>query len=140
MADTVDPQTRSRIMSRVRSKDTGPELRLRRALWAAGLRGWRCHVRRIPGTPDLCWIGRRVAVFVDSAWWHGHPSRWKPGRHPARWDAKIRANIARDVDVNRRLAEAGWTVVRIWDFDLERDTPRAVARVRRAVEDAGASG
>jgi DNA mismatch endonuclease Vsr len=136
MVDPVDKETRSRIMSRVRSKDTGPELLLRRALWKAGIRGWRCHVKRITGTPDICWAGRRVAVFVDSAWWHGHPSRWEPGRHPKRWDEKIRTNIARDVEVNRQLSEGGWEVVRIWDFELAQDVSKAVARVRLALESA----
>lgn len=120
-------------MRRVRSKDTKPELALRRALWTAGVRGWRCHVRSVPGTPDLCWHGRRVAVFVDSAWWHGHPSRWTPGRHPAEWDAKIRANRARDELVNRQLIDQGWVVVRIWDFELARDLDAAVQRVREAL-------
>ena len=130
MADRVDAATRSRIMSRVRSKDTGPELAMRKALWAAGVRGWRCHVRSVPGTPDLCWQGRRVAVFVDSAWWHGHPSRWKPGRQPPKWDKKIRANRQRDEEVNRRLDEAGWTTLRIWDFEIASDIDTAVRRVQ----------
>lgn len=117
-------------MSRVRSKDTEPELQLRRALWAAGLRGWRCHVRTVPGTPDLCWKGRKIAVFVDSAWWHGHPSRWTPGRHPPKWDRKIMTNRARDDAVNRVLADAGWMVVRIWDFDLARDTAGSVDAIK----------
>ncbi|HEX7298919.1 MAG TPA: very short patch repair endonuclease [Solirubrobacteraceae bacterium] len=133
MADKLDRATRSRIMSRVRSKDTRPELALRKALWAAGVRGWRCHVRSVPGTPDLCWRGRRVAVFVDSAWWHGHPSRWTPGRHPAKWDEKIAANRRRDEQVNRALAEDGWTVIRIWDFELADNLPAAVARVYEAI-------
>lgn len=120
-------------MSRVRSKDTRPELALRKALWAAGVRGWRCHVRSVPGTPDLCWIRRRVAVFVDSAWWHGHPSRWTPGRHPAKWDEKIAANRRRDEQVSRALADDGWTVIRIWDFELADNLPAAVARVREAL-------
>jgi DNA mismatch endonuclease Vsr len=133
MPDKVDVATRSRIMRRVRSKDTRPELTLRKALWAAGLRGWRCHVRSAPGTPDICWVGRRVAVFVDSAWWHGHPSRWTPGRHPLNWDEKIAANRRRDMEVNRQLEEAGWTVIRIWDFELEGDLDAAVTRVHQAV-------
>lgn len=134
MRDPVDRETRSRIMSRVRSKNTGPELKLRRALWAAGVRGWRCHLRSVTGTPDLCWKRRRVAVFVDSAWWHGHPSRWTPGRHSPKWDAKIQANRARDVFVNQALENAGWSVVRVWDFELESDIDAVVARVRRAVD------
>lgn len=133
MADTVPSAVRSRIMSRVRAKNTGPELLLRRALWSAGLRGWRCHVRGVVGTPDVCWVGRKVAVFVDSAWWHGHPSRWTPGRHPERWDEKIMANRTRDDIVNEQLRETGWTVVRIWDFELVADLDGAVGRVRSAV-------
>jgi DNA mismatch endonuclease Vsr len=134
MADTVDQETRSRVMSRVRSKNTRPELALRRALWAAGVRGWRCHIRGVPGTPDLCWRGRRLAVFVDSAWWHGHPSRWTPGRHPKKWDEKIEANRARDVEVNARLAVEGWTVIRVWDFELRNDPDEAVQRIRQALD------
>ena len=130
MGDKVDRATRSRIMSRVRSKDTQLELTLRRALWRAGVRGWRCHVRSVYGTPDLCWKGRRVAVFVDSAWWHGHPSRWQPGRLPGKWDEKIVANRRRDDEVNERLANDGWSVLRLWDFEIEGDLVSSVARVQ----------
>jgi DNA mismatch endonuclease, patch repair protein len=133
MPDTVAPDVRSRIMSRVRAKNTRPELTLRRALWAAGVRGWRCHVRSIAGTPDIAWAGRRVAVFVDSAWWHGHASRWTPGRLPGEWDSKISANRDRDRLVNARLASEGWTVVRIWDFEIVSDLAGCVERVKGVV-------
>lgn len=72
-------------------------------------------------------------MFVDSAWWHGHPSRWRPGRHPPQWDDKIRANRARDEQVNAELAAAGWTVVRIWGFELAADLDGAVRRVAEAL-------
>src|SRR4051812_9110513 len=65
MADQLTPEKRSTLMSRVRTRGTAPELALRKALWAHGLRGWRLHPRGVPGKPDLAWIGRRVAVFVD---------------------------------------------------------------------------
>lgn len=133
MADTVDIATRSRIMSRVRSKDTKVELRLRRALWASGIRGWRCNVRRVFGTPDLAWQGRRLAVFVDSAWWHGHDSRWTPGRLSPWWDQKIERNRQRDEEVNDRLAAAGWRVIRLWDFQVEKELDDCVARVEHAL-------
>lgn len=120
-------------MSRVRSKDTGPELVLRRALWAAGVRGWRCHVRGVTGTPDLAWKGQRVALFVDSAWWHGHPSRWTPGRLPGKWDDKIARNVERDREVDASLAEEGWRVVRVWDFELVANIAACVERVRAAL-------
>lgn len=134
MADPLTREARSRVMSRVRAKDTRPELALRRALWAAGVRGWRCHTRTVIGRPDLCWKGRKVAVFVDSAWWHGHPSRFTPGRHPAKWDQKIQATIRRDELVTRKLTEEGWAVVRIWDFELDSDPVAAVKRVKSALD------
>src|SRR6266550_3214881 len=105
--DPLTPERRSQVMSRVRQKDTKPELKLRRALWAADVRGWRCHVRGICGVPDLCWAGRRIAVFVDSAWWHGHASRWKPGRLPKHWDDKISRNRERDKEVTATLESEG---------------------------------
>ncbi len=131
--DPLDAQTRSRIMSRVRSRDTGLELSFRRALWAAGVKGYRCNRRSVFGAPDLAWVGLRVAVFIDSAWWHGHPSRWQPGRHPARWDAKIARNRERDEQVNARLVADGWRIVRVWDFEIDRDADACVARVKEAV-------
>lgn len=97
------------------------------------VRGWRCHVRKVFGTPDLAWQRRRIAVFIDSAWWHGHPSRWTPGRLSPWWDAKIGRNRERDLEVNRRLAAEGWTVVRLWDFEVDKELGTYVARVERAI-------
>lgn len=120
-------------MARVRTRDTAPEVALRQALWAAGVRGWRCHPKGIPGRPDLAWIGRRIAVFVDGAFWHGHPDYYW-GQSGQFWDAKIARNRARDARVDAELAGAGWTVVRIWDFEVERDLAVAVARVTEALQ------
>lgn len=120
-------------MSRVRSKNTRIELVLRRALWARGIRGWRCNVGSVFGTPDLLWKRRRLAVFVDSAWWHGHPSRWTPGKLPPKWDEKIAKNKHRDKEVNRVLGNEGWIVIRIWDFELEQDLGGSVSRIVEAV-------
>jgi DNA mismatch endonuclease (patch repair protein) len=133
MTDKVSPDVRSRIMSRVRSRDTRLELAFRRGLWAAGVRGWRCHPRGVYGAPDLAWSGRRVAVFLDSAWWHGHPSRWTPGRLPDAWDAKIARNKERDDEVNQRLEAEGWVVLRFWDFEVERELERCVSELRTAL-------
>lgn len=104
--DGVTDAATSARMARVGQKDTAPELALRRALWGAGLRGWRCHPKKILGSPDLAWIGRRVAVFVDGAFWHGHPEHYW-GQSGPYWDAKIARNRARDEKVNRELQEAG---------------------------------
>lgn len=120
-------------MARVRQKDTAPELALRRALWAAGLRGWRCQPKGITGRPDLAWKGRRVAVFVDGAFWHGHPDHYW-GQSGKFWDEKIARNRARDARVNDGLKAAGWTVVRLWDFEVARDLAACVERVAAALD------
>jgi DNA mismatch endonuclease (patch repair protein) len=119
-------------MARVKTRDTAPELALRRALWQAGLRGWRLHLR-LPGRPDLAWAKRRVAVFVDGAFWHGHPAYYR-GQSGPFWDEKIAANRARDNKVNRELTDLGWTVVRVWDFEVERDPVACVERIKSALE------
>lgn len=120
-------------MAAVRSKNTGPEVLLRKALFAAGIRGWRIHYKRAAGTPDLAWPGLKVAVFVDGAFWHGHSSRHRPGRSGAYWDRKIENNVARDRRVDEALAEAGWVVVRVWDFEVRKELPAAVERILAAI-------
>ena len=134
MPDNVTPEVRRRIMSSVRAKNTRLETEFRKALWAGGLRGWRCHVRSVIGTPDIVWRGRKVAVFIDSAWWHGHRSRWRPGKLSPWWDRKIEANRARDRFVNQELKRQGWRVVRVWDFQIAEDLAKCIEVVRRAVE------
>jgi DNA mismatch endonuclease, patch repair protein len=119
-------------MSRVRSRDTQPELVLRRSLWQAGVRGWRLHPAGIPGRPDLAWVGRRVAVFVDGAFWHGHPDYYW-GQSGTFWDEKIAANRARDERINSELRRAGWTVLRFWDFEIAQNHDDCIDRVRQAL-------
>jgi DNA mismatch endonuclease, patch repair protein len=134
MVDTRTPADRSRIMAAVKGKNTSPEKALRQALYAAGIRGWRTHYRRVPGTPDLAWPALGVAVFVDGAFWHGHPSRHKPGRSGPYWDSKIAANEARDRRVDRELAESGWDVVRIWDFEIKKELTEVVSLIIRRLQ------
>ena len=113
-------------MSRVHRRDTGPELLLRRTLWSHGVRGWRVDYPGLPGRPDLAFRRARVAVFVDGAFWHGHPSRFTPGKSGKYWDDKISRNRERDRTVSAELEARGWRVVRLWDFDVLSD-PDAVA-------------
>jgi DNA mismatch endonuclease, patch repair protein len=129
VTDTRTPADRRRIMAAVRRRDTGPELALRRALYHAGIRGWRCDYRRAPGRPDLAWPALRVAIFVDGAFWHGHPSRHRPGRSGAYWDNKIAANVARDRRIDAELRAAGWCAVRIWDFEVRQDVDSVVSMI-----------
>lgn len=120
-------------MSRIRRRDTGPELLLRRAAWSAGLRGYRVDRRNLPGRPDLAWGRAKVAVFVDGAFWHGHPSAYTPGKSGAYWDEKIERNRRRDREADRLLAEHGWTVIRVWDFEVKRDLDGCLKRIQSAL-------
>ena len=135
MADVFNPEERSRIMSRVKNRDTGPELALRRALWALGVRGWRCHRKDLPGRPDIAFGRQKLAVFVDGAFWHGHPSKYKVGQSGEFWDRKIAANMARDESVNTELALRGWTVLRIWDFEVLGDSTLAACQIKQRLSD-----
>lgn len=120
-------------MARIRSKDTKPELALRRALWAAGVRGWRCHPRGVPGKPDVAFTRWRVAVFVDGRFWHGHPDFFTFGKSGEYWDKKIRRTQERDLAATEALVAAGWTVLRLWDFEVEDDAARCVGVVAAAL-------
>jgi DNA mismatch endonuclease, patch repair protein len=131
MPDRLTPDQRSRLMSRVRTRNTAPEVALRRALWARGIRGWRLH-RRLPGRPDLTFGRARICVFVDGAFWHGHPEHYW-GQSGEFWDAKIARNRARDETVNAELSGLGWTVLRLWDFEVEQDLEGCVSRIREAL-------
>jgi len=135
--DTMTPEARSQVMRAVRSRDTRPELLLRRHLWAAGLRGYRVHVKWLPGTPDLAYGRWKVAVFVDGTFWHGDPRRWHPERASDYWREKIARNQLRDASTNAALVDSGWVVVRIWDTDLLRRPAAAVEEVRVALSSVG---
>jgi DNA mismatch endonuclease (patch repair protein) len=121
-------------MSRQRSKDTGVEIALRRELHRMGLR-YRVHRRPLKGIrreADVVFGPTRVAVYVDGCFWHGCPTHatW-PKRNAEFWKTKIEGNRTRDADTDRRMAEAGWLVVRVWEHE---DAATAAARVRDAVQ------
>lgn len=122
-------------MSRIRSTETGIEVALRSALFAAGLR-YRKNYRKALGCPDIAFVGAKVAVFCDSSFWHGRDMASLEMRlqtNRAFWLKKINANIARDRRVNQALKAAGWRVLRFWDEDIEHHLDRCVKRIRNEV-------
>jgi DNA mismatch endonuclease (patch repair protein) len=121
-------------MASVKNRDTTPEIELRSLLAQRQISGYRLHRKDIPGCPDLAWIGRKIAVFVDGAFWHGHPSAFRRGQSGRFWDEKIARNVTRDRRVDRELADAGWTVIRLWDFEIHRLPDECVARIEAAIE------
>jgi DNA mismatch endonuclease (patch repair protein) len=121
-------------MASIRGADTKPELMLRSALWRRGVRGWRCHWRAPGGRVDIAFTRWKLAIFVDGSFWHGHPTKWQPGRWTGYWDAKIKRNLARDASQNEALAAAGWEVLRVWDFEVEHDPDAVASKVAVALE------
>lgn len=124
-------------MAAIRSKDTKPELYVRRLVHAAGFR-FRLHRRDLPGRPDLVFPRFRLAVFVHGCFWHGHDCR--RGKRPATntefWDSKLEGNVIRDQQNVYSLEEAKWDVFTVWECTIERDTKGLLRRLDalRAVE------
>ncbi len=119
-------------MAKVRGWDTKPEMRVRRALHAAGIR-YRLHAKDLPGRPDIVLPSRRVAIFVHGCFWHRHPDpNCKLARLPKSrldfWVPKLEANRARDELKEAALRDAGWTVRVIWECELDRDRLERFAR------------
>ena len=118
--DIFDRQKRSEVMSRVRGKDTKPELRVRSYLHAAGLR-YVLHDKRLPGKPDLSFPSRRVAVFVHGCFWHGHEGCKRatlPTTRSEFWQAKIGGNKERDRRNREALEALGWQVRVLWQCSI----------------------
>lgn len=119
--DVMTPAQRSRTMSRIRGKDTKPELALRRALHARGLR-YRVHDATVPGRPDISHKGAKVAIFVDGCFWHGCPQHYqRPATNQEYWDHKIQYNQARREAVLAKLKARDWKVAQYWECDVAED-------------------
>lgn len=115
--DVLTPSQRSYCMSQIKGRDTKPEILLREALWAMGLR-YRLK-SKVTGKPDLVFAGAKVAVFVDGCQWHCCPEHWvRPKSNTDFWDGKFKKNQNRDIAVNRLLVEQGWTVLRFWEHEV----------------------
>jgi DNA mismatch endonuclease, patch repair protein len=120
--DTLDPKQRSERMSRIRGKDTGPEMTVRRLVHGMGYR-YRLHRRDLPGRPDLVFATRRKVIFVHGCFWHRHgDSRCKLSRLPKSrlefWETKLENNRRRDSVKQKELWAAGWDVLVVWECQV----------------------
>lgn len=121
MPDHLTPDQRSKLMSRVRGRDTKPELLVRKLLHRLGYR-FRIHQRSLPGTPDIVLKKHMVAIFVHGCFWHGHEGCQRsrlPQTRTAFWERKIRRNIERDSDASARLSDKGFRVLVLWECELK---------------------
>ena len=135
MTDVLSPLQRAACMTAVRSKDTSPEMLVRRTAHALGYR-YALHVARLPGRPDLVFTSRRKIIFVHGCFWHNHNcprgSR-RPATHPDYWQAKRERNARRDSVNTRQLRKQGWSVMTIWECRMK-DRIALARRIRRFLE------
>lgn len=130
MVDVMSAERRSLLMSRIRGKDTSPEVKVRKLLWSAGLR-YRLHTKGLPGKPDLVFPKWRAVVFVHGCFWHRHsdcPFFRLPKTRTSFWDEKLRRNQERDAATIASLAAAGWRVAVVWECGVRLDA-QAVGQI-----------
>lgn len=129
--DTLSPEERSERMGRVRSRDTKPELALRKLVWRLGHR-YRKNKAPVPGKPDITFVGRKRAIFLHGCFWHRHNcvnGRREPKSRLEFWRPKFDRNVTRDAEVRRRLGADGWRSLVVWECELH-DQGAVERRVR----------
>jgi len=135
-----DLLNRSQIMSRIKSSNTLIEQKLRHALWNIGLR-YRKNDRTVFGTPDIVFRKKKIAIFCDSEFWHGKKylegERFKT--NITFWEDKIKCNIQRDIKVNETLQADGWTVIRFWGKEIEKNISECVLTIISIYKEANAA-
>lgn len=135
--DPLTPTQRSERMSRVRNKDTKPELVIRKLVWSLGYR-YRLHSRKLPGRPDLVFPGRKKVIFIHGCFWHQHGENCRQYRMPRSkldfWLPKLESNKKRDVLNQQALNELGWGYLVVWECQLK-DKEAVTRRIVDFLED-----
>ena len=140
MADTVSREQRSRNMAAIRSKDTKPEVYLRKLLWKQGLR-YRLHDKKIPGKPDIYFPKYRTAVFVNGCFWHRHENcryAYMPKSNQEFWQQKFDRNMTRDRQVSQQLKELGIHRIVVWECEInsmKKDPDREKEMISRLIHE-----
>lgn len=135
--DNLTPEQRKKNMRAIKSKDTKIELILRKELWVRGYR-YRKNYKKLPGKPDIVFTKYKIAVFCDSEFWHGknyEESTSRIGTNSDYWRQKIKRNMERDKEVNELLAEEGWTVLRFWEKEINKETEQCLQIIIKTVEE-----
>lgn len=136
--DNLTPEQRKKNMQAIKNKDTSIELYLRKALWHEGIR-YRKNYKELPGKPDIAITKYHIAIFCDSDFWHGYDWETRNQRIKSNrtyWIPKIEKNIQRDKAVTHQLQEAGWIVLRFWEWQISKHLDDCVEVVKTAIESA----
>ena len=136
--DVLNPAQRHKAMKRIKAKDTSIEVKLRKALWHEGYR-YRKNYKTLPGKPDIALTKQRIVIFCDSDFFHGKDwdlvlkPRLLKGKNPEFWIKKIEKNMARDEQNNQELAYLGWSVIRFWGSDIEKNLDMCVKTIEEFI-------
>lgn len=135
MVDKFSKEVRSRIMSKIKGKNTRPELLLRKALFKLGYRyGLNHRFKELNFKPDLVMVSRRICIFIDGCFWHGCPKCYKePKSNKKYWLPKIRRNIERDWEQNRYLKKSGWSIIRVWEHKLVKNSQKTIKEISKKI-------
>lgn len=128
---------RSRLMSKIRSTGTIPEIHLRKSLWSKGYR-YRKNNKSLPGKPDITFAKYKIAVFIDGEFWHGFNWEDKKGKIKSNrdyWIPKIERNMVRDKKNNLLLEQSGWKVIRFWEKEVKKDIAKCSNIIIKTIED-----
>lgn len=133
MADVLTEKQRKYNMSQIKSKNTKPELVLRKLLSENKIKGYRLH-KNIPGKPDLVFTKRKLAIFIDGCFWHKCPKCFiKPETRTDFWLKKITGNVKRDKEITYKLQEQGWKILRFWEHQLEKTPSRVISKIQNSL-------
>lgn len=134
--DKLSPEQRHKNMQAIKNKDSEIELLLRKELWKRGIH-YRKNVKKVYGHPDIAFIGKKVAVFCDSEFWHGYDWENKKNDIKSRrefWIPKIERNIQRDMEVNEFLQKEGWMVIRFWGKAIKKNCSKCADEIELALK------
>jgi DNA mismatch endonuclease, patch repair protein len=134
MADVHTKEQRTYNMSRIRSKNTSPELIIRKMLFAEGHRGYRIYYD-LPGRPDIVFVKKKIAIFIDGCFWHKCPFDFQePATRKEFWLKKIDSNVERDKRVNDTLQSEGWIVLRFWEHEVKKDPNNVIEKILERIK------
>lgn len=122
---------RSELMGKIKSRNTKPELKLKKTLWSLGFR-YRKNYKDLPGCPDIVFIKNKLAIFVDGEFWHGYNWPEKNAKIKTNrdfWIPKIERNIQRDKQINQLLMDMGWNVIRFWEHEIKKDFDNCIEKI-----------
>ena len=134
MSDVLTQEQRKYNMSRIKGKNTGPEVKLRKMLFAKGIRGYRIHYDLL-GKPDIVFVKKKIVIFIDGCFWHKCPVCFQePETRKEFWMKKIQSNVERDIRVNELLQIEGWKILRFWEHDMRKKPDEIVLKISEILE------